>query len=401
MKTAAEQIRELGQRLAQIQEAPEDQGGTTTNFNTGTTTTTTPTGTTTNFGNPAPDASATAPTVDPDKYKPKDKIPEVQGNSLSQAMANARKQGLKAGQKFRWCSVYSTKKGKPSSPVHTNPANPDPFSRYGGGQNLSIPQYGPNAGAGSLGEAVARLRAQLNELAYNQPDPKNPGFMWVPADGTSPLGDGGEPKQMVGTGTGGYVNAKMVPITASKPPEATTPPVTTTPPATTPTTTPEAPPSVTPTEPGKTEQACDPETLAKIKYMPSFNQAFAAARQAGCDQFAWCGVYTVKDEQNPNPSSSEPPAAVGNPNMFFKNVSAWIAQAQRRIGQKPHDAPYSRQEIDAVVKQIKDSGTIEWTGQAERAIRYRMQTGKPMPVLTPDQKLGPNTNYPSTFSKNK
>jgi len=30
---------------------------------------------------------------------------------------------------------------------------------------------------------------QLNELAYGQEDPNNPGFMWVPADGTTPLGD--------------------------------------------------------------------------------------------------------------------------------------------------------------------------------------------------------------------
>jgi len=392
MKTVAEQIRALTQQIMELEAPtpsanPEVQGDEKAMA----------------AGDIKPVASVQAPpqaAVDPDKYKPKDKIPEVQGSSFSQAMANAIKQGLKPGDKFRWCSVYGTKLGKKRPHVDANPAQPDPFSRYGGGQNLN----GSPTAIGitdRLREAVASLTTQLNELAYGQPDPKNPGFMWVPADGTSPLGDGGEPKQMIGTGTDGYVNAKMVPITASKPPEATTPPVTTTPPATTPTTTPEAPPSVTPTEPGKTEQACDPETLAKIKYMPSFNQAFAAARQAGCDQFAWCGVYTVKDEQNPNPSSSEPPAAVGNPNMFFKNVSAWIAQAQRRIGQKPHDAPYSRQEIDAVVKQIKDSGTIEWNGQAERAIRYRMQTGKPMPVLTPNQQLGPNTNYPSTFSKNK
>jgi hypothetical protein len=389
MKTVAEQIRALSQQIMELEAPtpsanPEVQGDEKAMA----------------AGDIKPVASVQAPAqaaVDPDKYKPKDKIPEVQGSSFSQAMANAIKQGLKPGDKFRWCSVYGTKIGKKRPQVNANPAQPDPFSRYGGGQNLN---GSPVSGiTDKLREAVASLTTQLNELAYGQPDPKNPGFMWVPADGTSPLGDGQTPKQMIGTGTDGYVNAKMVPITASKPPEATTPPVTTTPPATTPTTTPEAPPSVTPTEPGKTEQPCDPETLAKIKYMPSFNQAFAAARQAGCDQFAWCGVFTVKKEQDSNPET--PPAAVGNPSMFFKNVSAWIAQAQRRIGQKPHDAPYSRQEIDAVVKQIKDSGTIEWNGQAERAIRYRMQTGKPMPVLTPGQQLGPNTTFPSTFSPNK
>lgn len=401
MKTVAEQIRALSQQIMELEAStpsanPEVQGDEKAMA----------------AGDIKPVASVQAPpqaAVDPDKYKPKDKIPEVQGSSFSQAMANAIKQGLKPGDKFRWCSVYGTKLGKKRPQVNANPAQPDPFSRYGGGQNLN----GSPTAIGitdRLREAVASLTTQLNELAYGQPDPKNPGFMWVPADGTSPLGDGQTPKQMIGTGYGGYVNAKMVPITpvgdiTPRPPVNIPPEEPVKPPENVVTPlepvgdiTPRPPVNIPPEEDAN-KQPCDPETLAKIKYMPSFNQAFAAARQAGCDQFAWCGVFTVKKEQDSNPET--PPAAVGNPNMFFKNVSAWIAQAQRRIGQKSHDAPYSRQEIDAVVKQIKDSGTIEWNGQAERAIRYRMQTGKPMPVLTPGQQLGPNTTFPSTFSPNK
>lgn len=332
MKTLAEQIRELTQQIMELEATtpsanPEVQGDEKAMA----------------AGDIKPVASVQAPVqapvqaaVDPNKYKPNDKIPEVQGSSFSQAMANAIKQGLKPGDKFRWCSVYGTKLGKKQPRVDANPAQPDPFSRYGGGQNLT---GSPVSGiTDKLKEAVASLTTQLDEA-----DPA--GFP-----------------------------TSVEPV---KPPENV----------------------VKPPEEDANKQPCDPETLAKIKYMPSFNQAFAAARQAGCDQFAWCGVFTVKKEQDSNPET--PPAAVGNPNMFFKNVSAWIAQAQRRIGQKPHDAPYSRQEIDAVVKQIKYSGTIEWNGQAERAIRYRMQTGKPMPVLTPGQQLGPNTTFPSTFSPNK
>jgi len=393
MKTVAEQIRALAQQITELEAPtpsanPEVQGDEKAMA----------------AGDIKPVANVTTPAptaaaVDPDKYKPKDNIPEVQGNSFSQAMANAIKQGLKPGAKFRWCSVYGTKLGKKTN-VATNPAQPDPFSRYGGGQNLT---GSPLSGiTDKLKEAVASLTRQLNELAYNEPDPEHPGFMWVPNDGTSAVGDSGEPKQMIRTQFG-FLNAKMVPVNAQKPPEApvATPPVASPPGTVKPpeTTNPETPVVTPPAPNSPTTQPCDPETLAKIKYMPSFNQAFAAARQAGCDQFAWCGVFTVKKEQDSNPEA--PPAAVGNPNMFFKNVGAWIAQAQRRIGQKPHDAPYSQQEIDAVVKQVKDSGTIKWNGQAERAIRYRMQTGKPMPELTPGQQLGPNTTFPSTYSPNK
>jgi hypothetical protein len=380
MKTVAEQIRALSQQIMELEDIK-------------------------------PVASVQAPVqaaVDPDKYKPKDKIPEVQGSSFSQAMANAIKQGLKPGDKFRWCSVYGTKIGKKRPQVDANPAQPDPFSRYGGGQNLN----GSPTAIGitdRLREAVASLTTQLDEadpagfpsLRIGDIDPRNGQKILsalTSSDGTvvrSRFGDiwnvkYGPPDAPTS------VEPVKPPENVVKPPEPVKPPENVvTPPE--PVKPPEEP--VKPPEEDANKQPCDPETLAKIKYMPSFNQAFAAARQAGCDQFAWCGVFTVKKEQDSNPET--PPAAVGNPNMFFKNVSAWIAQAQRRIGQKPHDAPYSRQEIDAVVKQIKDSGTIEWNGQAERAIRYRMQTGKPMPVLTPGQQLGPNTTFPSTFSPNK
>ena len=101
---------------------------------------------------------------------------------------------------------------------------------------------------------------------------------------------------LVGSGTPGvYWNAKEEPVDTPAPtptpepaPEPTPAPVDT---------------PVVPDKPG--EGGCDPATLEKIKYMKSFNQAFAAARQAGCETFQWCGVYRTKTQQAGKPSQGK------------------------------------------------------------------------------------------------
>ena len=102
---------------------------------------------------------------------------------------------------------------------------------------------------------------------------------------------------LVGSGTPGvYWNAKEEPVDAPAPaptPEPTPAPTSEPTPAPV-----DAP--VVPDEPGK--GGCDPATLEKIKYMKSFNQAFAAARQAGCETFQWCGVYRTKSPQGGKPA---------------------------------------------------------------------------------------------------
>lgn len=49
-----------------------------------------------------------AATVNPDKYKPNDKIPEIKAGTLAQAKQIALKQ-LGPGKKFRFCMTYGTK----------------------------------------------------------------------------------------------------------------------------------------------------------------------------------------------------------------------------------------------------------------------------------------------------
>jgi len=47
------------------------------------------------------------------------------------------------------------------------------------------------------------------------------------------------------------------------------------------------PAPVNPTEP------CGPELKAKLRLMPSFNKAYAAAKQGGCSDFEWCQIIDV------------------------------------------------------------------------------------------------------------
>jgi len=236
---------------------------------------------------------------------------------------------------------------------------------------------------------------QLNELAYGQEDPNNPGFMWVPADGTTPLGDGS--KQMIRSGSGGYWNAKKVPIVkpevapavvapavvepekVAEPPAVVEPEKVAEPPAVVePEKVAEPPAVVEPekvaeppavVEPEKVAEKepevfqpqiaptkklpCDPDTLAKIKYMPSFNKAFAAARAAGCEKFDWCGVYTTQVEQA---GMDTIPAAVGNPTVYAQGINMAVNRAKLK-GVLAQSGPYTQKDVAKVVKGLQD-GTI-------------------------------------------
>jgi hypothetical protein len=180
--------------------------------------------------------------------------------------------------------------------------------------------------------------------------------MWVPADGTTPLGDGNTPTQMIQSGFGEYWNAKKVPF---KKPEVapTAPEVAPTAPEVAPTAPEVAPtaPEVTPTVSPDDKKPCDPDTLAKIKYMPSFNKAFAAARAAGCEKFDWCGVYTTEVGQGPM-LMPEIPAAVGNPTVYAQGINMAVNRA-KRIGIIGQSGPYTQQDVAKVVKGLQD-GTI-------------------------------------------
>jgi hypothetical protein len=180
---------------------------------------------------------------------------------------------------------------------------------------------------------VAKLESiqQLNELAYGEEDPKNPGFMWVPADGTTPLGDGNTPKQMIGSGFGEYWNAKKVPF---KKPEVTPAPAEepAPTPAEEPVVTPVADPApveVTPLDPLPAPapvQPCGPEVKEKIKAQKTFNAAYAMAKQAGCPDFDWCQIVTVP-ASNIEPKPSSVPAPVTTNPMGDADPTAFNGQA--------------------------------------------------------------------------
>jgi hypothetical protein len=87
--------------------------------------------------------------------------------------------------------------------------------------------------------------------------------------------------------------------------------------------------------------------------MPSFNQAFAAARAAGCEKFDWCGVYTTQVGQG---GMETIPAAVGNPTIYAQGINMAVNRAKSKgiIGQS---GPYTQQDVAKVVKGLQD-GTI-------------------------------------------
>jgi hypothetical protein len=73
-------------------------------------------------------------------------------------------------------------------------------------------------------------------------------------------------------------------------------------------------PQPTPDQPQpQPNQPCGPEVLAKIKAMPTFNQAFALARKSGCPDFEWCELVKIQDvAPSPQPQVPNPPSTVFN-----------------------------------------------------------------------------------------
>jgi hypothetical protein len=115
-----------------------------------------------------------------------------------------------------------------------------------------------------------------------------------------------------------------------------------------------APVAAEPPATGGKKQPCDPDTLAKIKYMPSFNQAFAAARAAGCEKFDWCGVYTTQEPGvMPQPGI---PAAVGNPTVYAQGINMAVNRAKSK-GIISQSGPYTPQDVAKVVQGLQN-GTI-------------------------------------------
>lgn len=172
-----------------------------------------------------------------------------------------------------------------------------------------------NGGGNPMQEALIRKlsehynsikNGQLNELKYGEEDPQNPGFMWVKPDNVvSKMTD--RDGNMVRTGSGGYMNAKMVPINKPAPapeaPPAPAPEVNIEPNAQNqpiPAPAPEAPPAEVNTEPDAQNQPipapaqpCGPEVQAEIMKQNSFNKAYALAKKSGCQTFDWCQIVKV------------------------------------------------------------------------------------------------------------
>jgi len=63
-------------------------------------------------------------------------------------------------------------------------------------------------------------------------------------------------------------------------------------------------PSVDP-DPVKPTEPCGPELKAKLRLMPSFNKAYAAAKQGGCGEFEWCQIIDVPNIA-PMPKQDKP-----------------------------------------------------------------------------------------------
>jgi hypothetical protein len=176
---------------------------------------------------------------------------------------------------------------------------------------------------------------------------------------------------LVGSGTPGvYWNAKEEPVDTPAPTPEPTPE-----PAPEPTPEPDAQPTTDPVVPDKPgEGGCDPETLAKIKYMPSFNQAFAAARKAGCETFQWCGVYRTKTPQGGKAKpmgweankgqNTAGGAAVGNTSITAQGKKAGATQVPDVPVQKASGYKLSPQEAKNVLANGQPNDIARYGGQA-------------------------------------
>ena len=285
---------------------------------------------------PVPAATSGATNID--AYKPKDNIPEIKANNIAQAKELALKQ-LGPGKKFRFCAIYSTKKGP--APVKPQPkpgAVQDQWS-YLGGSNVTRPK--------TVKEALEALRraARLDELKIGDIDPSNgKKIISAAVDGSG---------NVVRSGTGEIWNVQYgepdaapaasaaVASPVSGPGEVNAQPL--------------APAPAPAEEKEKEKEVCTIEDQARIKYMPSFNQAYAAAIKAGCEKFAWCGVYTTQTPVKPQPNT-DIPAAVGNPAIYAQGVNMALNRAKLK-GVIAKNGPYTQQDVAKVVKGLQD-GTI-------------------------------------------
>lgn len=114
MSTLADQIRELQQKLDQINEAPADAANSYAGAQAATVASGQPddaAGVDAAVAQQA--APASAPATDPNQ------IPTIDAPTFSQAYAQAAKQGLK---KFKWCGVYAVKAKPRPKPPQPQPA---------------------------------------------------------------------------------------------------------------------------------------------------------------------------------------------------------------------------------------------------------------------------------------
>jgi hypothetical protein len=187
---------------------------------------------------------------------------------------------------------------------------------------------------------------------------------------------------LVGSGTPGvYWNAKEEPVDTPAPTPEPTPN-----PEPSPEPTPNPEPSPEPTPDGNKEEkgGCDPETLAKIKYMPSFNQAFAAARQAGCDTFQWCGVYRTKTQggkakplgwEANRGQNTAGGAGVGNPSITAQGRKAGATQVPDVPVQKASAYKLSPSEAQNVLANGQPNDIARYGGAAE--LQKIVNSGRP------------------------
>lgn len=128
---------------------------------------------------------------------------------------------------------------------------------------------------------VAKLEAinpsQLNELKIGDIDPATGQRI------TGGLTD--SEGNLVGSGTPGVNwNQTSEPVAAPTTPDAVAEPTPVQGPGDT---------TATPLDTLAPETSCGPEVQAKIKEQPTFNKAYAMAKQSGCPEFDWCQIVNV------------------------------------------------------------------------------------------------------------
>ena len=292
----------------------------------------------------ATDAQPAQGATNIDAYKPNDGIPVITAGTLAQAKIKALKE-LGVGKKFRFCSIYSTQTTS-RPPVQPQPAAAQDQWSYLGGNNVRKPA--------SVKEAFESLKraARLNELKIGDIDPSNgKKIISAAVDGQGNVirsGTGeiwnvqyGEPDSAPVAATPAAEPAVATPVNSNSATGTALDPLPAQPP--------EAQPATA--EP----QKCTIEDQARIKYMPSFNQAFAAARKAGCEKFTWCGIYTTKEPVNPQPAT-DIPAATGNTSTYAQGINMALNRARLK-GVIAKTGPYTEQDVKKVLAGLAD-GTI-------------------------------------------